>query len=140
MAAGRQHGGFPHNRSCTSKHHSLYCHTPQDELLRNRCPPGCLDVWQRGVDTEEFHPRHRSEAMRARMSGGRPEGPILVYIGRLGTGTASISFLPRSAKHLSDTAGTVTEGAAAVCCLGAASQYVNEGCRKADRVTLVACR
>jgi hypothetical protein len=29
---------------------------PQDELLRNRCPSSCLDVWQRGVDTEGSHP------------------------------------------------------------------------------------
>ena len=66
----------------------------QDELLRNRCPPGRLDVWQRGVDTEEFHPRHRSQAMRERMSGGRPDSPILVYIGRLGPGTVPLSCLP----------------------------------------------
>ena len=72
--------------------HARLC--AQDELLRNRCPAGRLDVWQRGVDTEEFHPRHRSRAMRERMSGGRPNSPILVYIGRLGPGAVAISCNP----------------------------------------------
>ena len=31
-----------------------------------------------------FHPRHRSQAMRERLSGGFPSAPILVYVGRLG--------------------------------------------------------
>ena len=58
----------------------------QDELLRNRCPPKTLDVWRKGVDTGMFHPRHRSDAMRQRLSGGSPASPILVYVGRLGAG------------------------------------------------------
>jgi hypothetical protein len=73
--------------------HARLC--AQDELLRNRCPAGRLDVWQRGVDTEEFHPRHRSAAMRERMSGGRPDSLILVYIGRLGPGTVPLFCITR---------------------------------------------
>jgi len=45
-----------------------------------------MDVWQRGVDTLLFHPRHRSDVMRERLSGGHPEDTILVYVGRLGAG------------------------------------------------------
>lgn len=79
----------------------------KQELERNRCRGASIDVWQRGVDTEVFHPRHRSEAMRARMMGladgdvssnsgsGTSSGssssggdgassPLLVYVGRLG--------------------------------------------------------
>ena len=54
------------------------------ELARNRCRAASIDVWQRGVDTDVFHPRHRSAAMRARMSNGDADAPLLVYVGRLG--------------------------------------------------------
>jgi glycosyltransferase involved in cell wall biosynthesis len=40
-------------------------------------------LWPGGVDTARFHPDRRSEAMRARLSGGYPERPLLVYVGRL---------------------------------------------------------
>lgn len=56
----------------------------QEELSRHRCSRSSLDVWQRGVDTNKFHPRHRSASMRERLSGGRPEATVLIYIGRLG--------------------------------------------------------
>lgn len=59
---------------------------PQTELERNHCRPKSIDVWQRGVDTEVFHPRHRSREMRARMTNGHPDAPLLVYVGRLGAG------------------------------------------------------
>jgi len=42
-----------------------------------------LSIWGRGVDTVRFNPRHRSEAWRLRLSGGRPEAPLLLYVGRL---------------------------------------------------------
>ena len=42
------------------------------------------DLWQRGVDTELFRPELRSEAMRAKLLGGRRDtGKLLLYIGRL---------------------------------------------------------
>ncbi len=40
-------------------------------------------LWQRGVDTELFHPSTRSDEMRDRLSGGQPERPLLLYVGRL---------------------------------------------------------
>lgn len=43
-----------------------------------------VDLWQRGVDTESFHPSLASEEMRSRLSQGYPESPLLIYIGRLG--------------------------------------------------------
>lgn len=40
-------------------------------------------LWPGGVDTARFHPSHRSEAMRARLTGGHPESFLLIYVGRL---------------------------------------------------------
>ena len=42
-----------------------------------------VGIWRGGVDAELFHPRKRTLAMRLRLSGGRPEGPLLLYVGRL---------------------------------------------------------
>ena len=42
-----------------------------------------LDLWQRGVDTEMFHPRLASAKMRQRLSQGHPESPLLLYVGRV---------------------------------------------------------
>jgi glycosyltransferase involved in cell wall biosynthesis len=42
-----------------------------------------LDLWQRGVDTETFHPTLVSQEMRAHLTQGHPESPILLYVGRL---------------------------------------------------------
>lgn len=43
-----------------------------------------VDLWQRGVDTETFHPDLASEEMRSHLSQGHPESPLLLYVGRLG--------------------------------------------------------
>ncbi|HBE17153.1 MAG TPA: glycosyl transferase [Cyanobacteria bacterium UBA11149] len=43
-----------------------------------------LDLWQRGVDTETFHPDLASAKMRSHLSQGYPESPLLLYVGRLG--------------------------------------------------------
>ncbi len=40
-----------------------------------------VEVWGCGVDTDAFHPRHRSEALRAAY--GHPDTCILVHVGRL---------------------------------------------------------
>ena len=42
-----------------------------------------LDLWQRGVDTETFHPSLTSAQMRSHLSQGHPESPLLLYVGRL---------------------------------------------------------
>lgn len=52
-----------------------------DELRAQRIER--LALWPRAVDTERFHPTLRSEAVRAELSGGRPGGPLLLYVGRL---------------------------------------------------------
>jgi glycosyltransferase involved in cell wall biosynthesis len=42
-----------------------------------------VKVWGRGVDTVRFSPYQRSRAWRLRLSGGCPEAPLLLYVGRL---------------------------------------------------------
>lgn len=59
-------------------------HRVQQELSSHKCKRNRLDVWQRGVDTDQFNPRFRSKEMRARMTGGHPDAPLLIHVGRLG--------------------------------------------------------
>ena len=40
-------------------------------------------VWPQGVDARRFHPGKASREWRIRLSGGRPEEKILLYVGRL---------------------------------------------------------
>ncbi len=42
-----------------------------------------VDLWQRGVDTELFHPSLGSEQMRQKLSQNNLEAPLLLYVGRL---------------------------------------------------------
>lgn len=51
------------------------------ELLDHGVEP--VDLWRGGVDTQRFAPSKRSLAMRMRLSGDRPDGPIVLYAGRL---------------------------------------------------------
>ena len=41
------------------------------------------DLWQRGVDTDTFHPHLGSGEMRDRLTEGHPDSPLLLYVGRL---------------------------------------------------------
>jgi glycosyltransferase involved in cell wall biosynthesis len=43
-----------------------------------------LKLWRRGVDSERFNPRYRRHEWRERLSGGAPDAPLLLYVGRLG--------------------------------------------------------
>jgi glycosyltransferase involved in cell wall biosynthesis len=42
-----------------------------------------VELWQRGVDTELFHPSRASQEMRSRLTGGHPDEKFLLYVGRL---------------------------------------------------------
>lgn len=59
---------------CTSR-------SVQDELTAQKIRN--VHLWKRGVDTNQFGPQHRDEAMRRQLSGGRPDKTILLYVGRL---------------------------------------------------------
>ncbi|GFY93192.1 sulfoquinovosyldiacylglycerol 2 [Actinidia rufa] len=43
-----------------------------------------IRVWNKGVDSESFHPRYRCDVMRLRLTNGEPEKPLIVHVGRLG--------------------------------------------------------
>ncbi|MEM6927652.1 MAG: glycosyltransferase [Myxococcota bacterium] len=53
-----------------------------------------VGFWQGGVDTRLFHPRHATWAMRERLSGGVPEAPLAVYVGRVGFEKGLEAFEP----------------------------------------------
>jgi glycosyltransferase involved in cell wall biosynthesis len=40
-------------------------------------------LWRKAVDTERYDPSKRDPTMRARLSGGHPEAPLLLYVGRV---------------------------------------------------------
>lgn len=42
-----------------------------------------LALWERAVDAQRFHPSKCSAEMRNRLSGGEPQKPLLLYVGRL---------------------------------------------------------
>ncbi len=42
-----------------------------------------VELWPPAVDSDLFHPARRSEAMRQRLSKGRPERPLLLTVSRL---------------------------------------------------------
>ncbi|MEO8083695.1 MAG: glycosyltransferase family 1 protein [Ardenticatenales bacterium] len=56
-------------------------HATAAELTAHGFPN--VDIWTRGVDTALFGPHRRSDAVRHELSGGEPERPLLVYVGRL---------------------------------------------------------
>jgi sulfoquinovosyltransferase len=44
-----------------------------------------VEVWRKGIDTEVFDPKYKSQTMREKLSAGHPEDPLMIYVGRLGT-------------------------------------------------------
>lgn len=59
---------------CTSQ-------TVKEELVNRRFER--MHVWKRGVNTEQFSPDKYSESMRLRLTDGKPEKTLLLYVGRL---------------------------------------------------------
>lgn len=53
----------------------------QEELVRRGFER--VGYWPPAVDSQMFHPAGASEPMRARLSGGRPERPLLLTVSRL---------------------------------------------------------
>lgn len=58
---------------------------PSAELVADAVNAGFLRVglWPGGVDTEQFQPTRASAEMRARLSGGHPDAPLILSVGRL---------------------------------------------------------
>ncbi|PSS32678.1 Sulfoquinovosyl transferase [Actinidia chinensis var. chinensis] len=53
-----------------------------------------IRLWNKGVDSESFHPQYRCHEMRLRLSNGEPEKPLIVHVGRLGV-EKSLDLLKR---------------------------------------------
>ncbi|XP_022746460.1 sulfoquinovosyl transferase SQD2-like isoform X3 [Durio zibethinus] len=53
-----------------------------------------IRLWNKGVDSESFHPRYRFHEMRLRLSNGEPDRPLVIHVGRLGV-EKSLDFLKR---------------------------------------------
>jgi glycosyltransferase involved in cell wall biosynthesis len=58
---------------------------PSSHMLREVRENGYQRVrwWRRGIDSERFRPDLRSQAMRGRLSGGRPDEFLALYVGRI---------------------------------------------------------
>jgi glycosyltransferase involved in cell wall biosynthesis len=66
--------GMAHVNLCPSRH------TRQELLAQGLDDVG---IWRGGVDANCFHPRRGTPTMRMRLSGGVPDGPVALYVGRL---------------------------------------------------------
>ncbi|XP_047342173.1 sulfoquinovosyl transferase SQD2-like [Impatiens glandulifera] len=53
-----------------------------------------IRLWNKGVDSDSFHPRFYSHEMRLRLSNGEPNRPLIVHVGRLGV-EKSLDLLKR---------------------------------------------
>ncbi|GAA1126522.1 glycosyltransferase [Citricoccus alkalitolerans] len=42
-----------------------------------------VDLWPKAVDTVGYHPTKATEQMRAKLTAGHPEAPLVVYVGRM---------------------------------------------------------
>ncbi|KAF8396898.1 hypothetical protein HHK36_018533 [Tetracentron sinense] len=51
-----------------------------------------IRLWNKGVDSESFHPRYCSHEMRLRLTNGEPARPLVIHVGRLGV-EKSLDFL-----------------------------------------------
>ncbi|KAK1320232.1 hypothetical protein QJS10_CPA03g01854 [Acorus calamus] len=51
-----------------------------------------IRLWNKGVDSESFHPHFRDHEMRLRLTDGEPEKPLVIHVGRLGV-EKSLDFL-----------------------------------------------
>ena len=62
---------------------NLCISSPIAEELRSRGVERVEVGWRGGVDTALFHPARASRKMRVRLSGGHPESPLVISVGRI---------------------------------------------------------
>lgn len=58
-----------------------------------------IRLWNKGVDSERFHPRYRNHEMRVKLSDGEPEKPLIIHVGRLGV-EKNLGFIKRVMERL----------------------------------------
>ncbi|QGU06800.1 GDP-mannose-dependent alpha-mannosyltransferase [Corynebacterium occultum] len=56
-----------------------------DPMVEKAASVGINDVelWPKGVDTVGYTPQRRSREIREKLSGGHPDSPIVIYVGRM---------------------------------------------------------
>ncbi|XP_074571046.1 sulfoquinovosyl transferase SQD2-like isoform X3 [Curcuma longa] len=72
----------------------------KDLIAANATEAHKIRLWNKGIDSKSFHPRYRSQEMRARLSNGEPEKPLLIHVGRIGK-EKNLDFLKRVMDRLS---------------------------------------
>lgn len=83
--------------------HVNLCTSPQMVELAEALGIRRVRLWQKAVDSERFNPRHASTAMRARLTGGHPEMPLVVHAGRISF-EKRMDVLAEAATSLADRA------------------------------------
>jgi glycosyltransferase involved in cell wall biosynthesis len=85
---------WPLVRSVHNAAHVNLC--PSTHTRRELCEQGIdgVGIWRGGVDAALFHPAKRSLAERARLTGERPDRPIVLYAGRLSPEKGLDAFRP----------------------------------------------
>ncbi|KAF3329064.1 Sulfoquinovosyl transferase SQD2 [Carex littledalei] len=53
-----------------------------------------IRLWNKGVDSDSFHPQFRSHEMRVKLTEGEPEKPLVIHVGRIGL-EKNLDFLKR---------------------------------------------
>jgi glycosyltransferase involved in cell wall biosynthesis len=66
-----------------------------------------LAIWSRGVDRTVFHPRHRSEHLRAEL-GAKEGSPLVVYVGRIASEKGIATLMSAAAIALGERPGAFT--------------------------------
>ena len=56
-----------------------------DQMVRRAREVGIreVDLWPKAVDTVGYHPSRATREMRERLTGGHPDAPLILYVGRL---------------------------------------------------------
>lgn len=73
----------------------------KDLLVAKVASANKIRLWNKGVDSESFHPKYRCHEMRYRLTNGEPEKPLIVHVGRLGV-EKSLDFLKSVMDRLPD--------------------------------------
>jgi glycosyltransferase involved in cell wall biosynthesis len=71
----------------------------QEDLVRRGFQR--VELWPPAVDSDLFHPGRASVGMRSRLSGGRPDRPLLLTVSRLAP-EKNVGFLADALPHLPD--------------------------------------
>jgi glycosyltransferase involved in cell wall biosynthesis len=71
------------------------CPKLMDWLQFTKTPGGLLpELWVSGCDVKTFTPENKTKQMRHRLSKGRPECPLIIYVGRMAKEKDSSEILP----------------------------------------------